>query len=77
MELALCRLGAKVAALREACCEQRMFASVPTPAVGVREVAEQVIGRQAGKQQRAVEQLGLTQQYFTSRVHKRSLKKVA
>ncbi|MNY33102.1 hypothetical protein D3C86_1673640 [compost metagenome] len=63
------RRYAKVAAPGKAGCQQRLFAGVPAPAPGFRQTAEQVIGRQAGKQQRAAEQFGLTQQHFASRVH--------
>ncbi|MNM56620.1 hypothetical protein D3C81_677950 [compost metagenome] len=72
------RFYAEVAAPGEACIERRLIAGMPAPAMGRGQFAEQVVGRQTGQQQRALEKIGLTKQHFTARVHgRRLLKKVA
>ncbi|MOA44685.1 hypothetical protein D3C78_1670000 [compost metagenome] len=46
---------AKVAALREASVQRGLIPSVPAPAMGIGQTAEQVIGGQAGQQDRTLE----------------------
>ena len=61
--------NAEGAAPAEALAQLLLFAGVPAPGGGARQLSQQVVGRQAGEQYPAAEQLGLTQQHFASRVH--------
>ncbi|MNR43649.1 hypothetical protein D3C85_1622910 [compost metagenome] len=58
-----------MAATAKAGIDSVLIAGMPAPAVGGRQLAEQVVGGQACEQQRALEKLGLTKQHFTARVH--------
>ena len=53
----------------EALVQLLLFAGVPAPGGGAFQLPQQIVGRQAGEQYPAAEQLGLTQQHFASRVH--------
>ena len=62
--------AADVTALQHA-----LIARMPSPGLGLGQVAEQVVGGGAGDQQRPLEQLCLAEQHFTARVHGRRLLK--
>src|SRR5690606_14388442 len=72
----LWHLRVEVAAAGKARREQCLIAGMPAPAARLRQRTEQIIGRQTGQQQLAVEQPGLTQENFASRVHGASYKSV-
>ncbi|MNY82848.1 hypothetical protein D3C86_2252010 [compost metagenome] len=46
-----------------------MLAGMPAPAAGPGQLAQQVVSGEAGQKQRALEQFGLSKQYFAARVH--------
>ena len=75
VEPAVRRAHAELAAPGESGLQGRLVTGVPAPAVGLGQLAEQVIGRQPGQQRGAGKEFGLAQQHFASRVHKRSSKK--
>ncbi|MNN11541.1 hypothetical protein D3C81_1245020 [compost metagenome] len=66
-------LDAVMAAACEAAFEHGLIAGMPGPGLGLRQLAEQVVGGGAGDQQRPLKQLCLTEQHFTARVHGRRL----